>query len=124
MYELDEPAGSDWDDLAGLLGSGSVADLFTAEVGPPRGWGPAFFESAGFQTVLDRPLTAPVEADPLVPGDVPDVPALVEQTRPGPFGERTIEMGAFYGVRESGVLIAIGGADIGLPPGGPTAFID
>jgi hypothetical protein len=120
MYELDEPAGSDWDDLAGLLGSGSVADLFTAEVGPPRGWGPAFFESAGFQTVLDRPLTAPVEADPLVPGE----PALVEQTRSGPFGECTIEMGAFYGVRENGVLIAIGGADIGLPPGGPTAFID
>ncbi|GIE35098.1 GNAT family N-acetyltransferase [Actinoplanes italicus] len=110
-----EPTGSDWDDLARLLGSGRMADLFTAEVTPPRGWEPAF-EAPGFQMILDRPLTAPVMADPLGPGDVPDMLTLVEQTRPGPFGERTIEMGAFYGVRENGILIAMAGERL-KPPG-------
>jgi ribosomal protein S18 acetylase RimI-like enzyme len=109
------PTGSDWDDLAMLLGRGAVADLFTAEVTPPPDWA-LVFESPGVQMVLDRPLTAPVSADLLGPDDVTDMLALVEEARPGPFGGRTIEMGAFYGVRENGVLVAMAGERL-KPPG-------
>jgi predicted GNAT family acetyltransferase len=42
-------------------------------------------------------------------GDVPDMLALVELTHPGPFRERTIELGAFVGVRERGRLLAMAG---------------
>ncbi|MEU8230422.1 hypothetical protein AB0C12_12565 [Actinoplanes sp. NPDC048967] len=33
----------------------------------------------------------------------------VATTRPGPFWPRTIELGAFHGVRENGVLVAMAG---------------
>ena len=41
--------------------------------------------------------------------DVPDMLALVELTRPGPFRERTIELGAFVGIRRRGRLVAMAG---------------
>jgi ribosomal protein S18 acetylase RimI-like enzyme len=110
-----DPTRADWDDLARLLGSGSVADLFSAPVTPPPDWTPAF-ELAGFQMILDRPIPAPVAAEVLGPDDVPDMLALVEETRPGPFRERTIELGAFYGVRDNGALIAMAGERL-RPPG-------
>ena len=41
--------------------------------------------------------------------DVADMLALVDLTRPGPFRPRTIELGAFLGVRERGRLLAMAG---------------
>jgi predicted GNAT family acetyltransferase len=41
--------------------------------------------------------------------DVADMLALVELTHPGPFRERTIELGAFVGVRDGGRLTAMAG---------------
>ncbi|MGR9605413.1 GNAT family N-acetyltransferase [Pandoraea sputorum] len=41
--------------------------------------------------------------------DVPEMLALTERTRPGPFGKRTIEMGNYIGIRANGELIAIAG---------------
>ena len=41
--------------------------------------------------------------------DLPDMLALVAQTKPGPFGRRTPEMGAYFGLREGGQLIAMAG---------------
>jgi predicted GNAT family acetyltransferase len=41
--------------------------------------------------------------------DVPDMLELVEKTDPGPFKERTPEMGRFVGVRERGQLVAMAG---------------
>jgi hypothetical protein len=38
--------------------------------------------------------------------DVPAMLALVEATRPGPFGPRTIELGQHVGVRRQGMLVA------------------
>jgi predicted GNAT family acetyltransferase len=46
---------------------------------------------------------------PLSAADVADMLALVELTHPGPFRERTIELGAFVGVREGGRLLAMAG---------------
>jgi len=51
----------------------------------------------------------PAEIVPLATADVADMLALVELTHPGPFRERTIELGAFVGVRERGRLLAMAG---------------
>lgn len=41
--------------------------------------------------------------------DVPDMLELVELTQPGPFRQRTIELGGYIGLRESGRLVAMAG---------------
>lgn len=41
--------------------------------------------------------------------DVPEMLALASATQPGPFGSRTIELGAYLGVRRGGVLVAMAG---------------
>lgn len=48
--------------------------------------------------------------------DVPDMLDLVEQTRPGPFLARTIEMGTYLGLRYQGQLVAMAGQRL-HPPG-------
>jgi predicted GNAT family acetyltransferase len=47
--------------------------------------------------------------------DVPEMLALAEVTKPGPFLPRTHELGAFYGVRIGGRLIAMAGERLKLP---------
>ena len=41
--------------------------------------------------------------------DVPEMLALVELTRPGPFRQRTVELGAYIGIRADGRLLAMAG---------------
>jgi predicted GNAT family acetyltransferase len=41
--------------------------------------------------------------------DVPDMLALTQKTKPGPFGKRTHEMGNYIGIRDQGHLIAMAG---------------
>ncbi len=41
--------------------------------------------------------------------DVPEVLELVAQTQPGPFLERTIELGDYLGIRRDGALVAMAG---------------
>lgn len=41
--------------------------------------------------------------------DIPEMLALAEATRPGPFGPRTIELGEYLGVRRGGMLVAMVG---------------
>src|SRR4029453_18394991 len=50
-----------------------------------------------------------VDVCPLAAADVDDMLALVELTRPGPFRRRTVELGAFLGIRERGRLVAMAG---------------
>ena len=45
----------------------------------------------------------------LTAADVPEMLALVERTRPGPYLPRTIEMGRYLGIRRDGELIAMAG---------------
>jgi predicted GNAT family acetyltransferase len=51
----------------------------------------------------------PVENVRLSAVDVPEMVALTDLAFPGFFRQRTIEMGAYYGVRLHGELIAMGG---------------
>jgi GNAT superfamily N-acetyltransferase len=48
--------------------------------------------------------------------DVPEMLALVDHARPGPFLARTIELGNYVGVRADGVLVAMAGERL-RPPG-------
>lgn len=50
-----------------------------------------------------------VEAVKLGSADVPEMRELVELTHPGPFRTRTVELGAYIGIREHGRLIAMAG---------------
>ena len=106
----------DWDDLATLLGPGGFADLFSAAAEPP-GWEPVF-ELHGVQLVgpIAPPTADPVDHLVLGPGDVADMTALVEATRPGPFRPETIQMGTYLGVRRDGRLVAMAGERL-RPPG-------
>jgi len=47
--------------------------------------------------------------------DVPEMMALAELTKPGPFSRRTREMGDYVGVREDGKLIAMAGERLRVP---------
>jgi predicted GNAT family acetyltransferase len=56
------------------------------------------------------------EAIVLGPADVPEMLALVERTRPGPFEARTVELGTYLGIRREGELVAMAGERM-RPPG-------
>lgn len=97
-----------WEDLAALAGPGEgvwVTGLLTA----PPGW----------ETVASIPgvqldgRAVRAEAAPgavvLGPADVPDMLELVGLTRPGPFLDRTVELGTYLGIRHEGRLVAMAG---------------
>jgi len=110
----DDPGDADWRDLAQLAGPGEVTGLAVAAV--PDGW-EVLFTLDGVQMVDDGIPAAPdPEAVVLGPADVPEMLALVERTRPGPFRPRTIAMGTYLGVRRGGRLIAMAGERL-HPPG-------
>ncbi|MEO0977228.1 MAG: GNAT family N-acetyltransferase [Pseudomonadota bacterium] len=54
------------------------------------------------------------EIEPLTRADVPEMVALAELTKPGPFTDRTPELGTFFGVRYDGRLAAMGGTRLNL----------
>jgi predicted GNAT family acetyltransferase len=72
---------------------------------------------SGVQLVDDGIAAAPdEEAVVLDVSDVPDMLALVDRTKPGPFLPRTIELGTYLGIRRGGALIAMAGERL-HPPG-------
>jgi predicted GNAT family acetyltransferase len=65
-------------------------------------------------TQMIRPVTSSLpEGDVgvsiLGAADVPEMLALVELTKPGPFRPRTIELGTYIGIRDGGHLVAMAG---------------
>lgn len=64
------------------------------------------------QMIADGPVAAPDPAFAFVDlteDDAPEMLALATLTRPGPFAEATHRLGAFIGVKQDGVLIAMAG---------------
>jgi ribosomal protein S18 acetylase RimI-like enzyme len=98
--------------LAALVDVGDDVALGGPHVPPlPSGF-ETFHESEVTQMV--RPDAAPlperdVAISPLGAADAPEMLALVERTQPGPFRQRTVELGAFLGIREGGRLVAMAG---------------
>lgn len=98
----------DWADLAALVGPSSEVSLRGAYV-PPAGW-EVLGRLAAVQLDGSALEVAP-DPDAVVLGadDVPQMLDLVERTEPGPFRERTIEMGTYLGLRVGGRLVALAG---------------
>jgi len=106
-----------WHSLAGLAGKQTLGNFMAAEPG----------EVPGFEQVVSAPLLQMVHAGeaPAPPdgikilvmsaADVPEMAALVELTKPGPFSARTIEMGTYLGIREGERLAAMAGERLHLP---------
>ena len=69
------------------------------------------YESRITQMIRSDPglLAESVDASILGPADVPEMLALVELTKPGPFRPRTIDLGTYVGLRLSGRLVAMAG---------------
>jgi predicted GNAT family acetyltransferase len=105
-------------DLAADLPLGAEARLFrpTAEA-LPAGWA----ETGVFPMLQMVAGRAPGEADRgiqpvrLGPADVPHMLELAEISQPGPFAVRTVELGAYRGVRHEGKLVAMAGERMRVP---------
>lgn len=114
----DNPNEQDWADLAALVGPGATTALTGADPQPPAGW-EVVWNLRGVQMVDDGSENAPInapdaEAVRLTAADVPEMFALVEQTKPGPFLTRTIELGTYLGIRREGRLAAMAGERLHL----------
>jgi ribosomal protein S18 acetylase RimI-like enzyme len=122
-----DPVSPGWEGLAALVGDGAIAVLLqVTEPRQPPGWDEVMrmpcFQMVGPPTSatgqpgggagaerLGEPL-----GEPLGEADVPEMLALVSQTRPGPFLARTIETGRYLGIRRGGRLVAMAGERIRL----------
>ena len=88
-------------------------------VGTTDGTTNAMTDGTTHGTTTDGMTDAATDGTPtlrrLTIDDVPDMMALVELTRPGPFGERTIEMGRYWGHGDTnGRLVAMAGERLHL----------
>lgn len=105
----------DWADLRGLI-DGGVAVSAGVAWGAPTEWqlhAPIDGVQLSGADVVGRPDD---EAVVLTAEDVPEMLALVERAKPGPFLQRTIELGTYLGIRRDGELIAMAGERM-KPPG-------
>ena len=98
-----------WTDAAELVGSGESFALAGSSANIPAGW--TWVSVGGGVQLVDVALEKgpDPEAVTLGPDDVPEMLALVERNRPGPFRPRTVELGTYLGVRRDGELIAMAG---------------
>lgn len=107
VTDEDDPGA--WAELAELA-DGSPVRLLTSSV--PGGWTElsalpllqmAYLDDAG------GPAPGGQEFTPLTPADVPDMLALVAETKPGPFAKSTISLGGYRGLRADGELVCMAG---------------
>jgi GNAT superfamily N-acetyltransferase len=117
----DESAGS-YDKLRELAGSGGIVVLFYREpFAVPQGW--TLVRGGLLSQMVCEVATKPetyafepgAELRKLTADDVPAMVALAELTEPGPFRQRTIELGNFLGIFHAGRLVAMAGQRLRLP---------
>ncbi len=108
--------------LRSLAGPGGVLALFFRDKpSPPAAW--TLIRGGLLNQMIWRGLNANEIIQPragatprrLSQADVPEMIALAELTEPGPFRKRTIELGSYYGIFESGRLVAMAGERTSMP---------
>jgi ribosomal protein S18 acetylase RimI-like enzyme len=82
----------------------------------------AQFSGAGLRA--GRADAAAPEITELGVDDVPAMSDLAGRTRPGPFGERTVELGGYLGVWRDGRLAAMAGERFSAPAGDGTGWTE
>lgn len=110
-----------YESLRALAGPGGMVVLFCTETpAPPPGW--ALIRGGLLtQMTCEDPQPARMELTrgevfrPLTAADVPEMVALAELTEPGPFRDRTRDLGAFFGIFAAGRLVAMAGERLHLP---------
>src|SRR5579863_1410324 len=111
-----------YEGLRALAGSGGIVGLFLQDApAPPPGWR-MVRDGTMYQMIsLDASRMAPqslapgAEIVPLTAADNSTMVELARLTEPGPFHERTAELGSFFGIRESGRLLAMAGERLRFP---------
>jgi GNAT superfamily N-acetyltransferase len=111
-----------YDALRALAGPGGTVVLFLTEPPtPPPGWtllrGGQLTQMICInpERVLSPTSVPGVDLRRLTASDVPAMLELTALTEPGPFRQRTIELGAFWGIFDSGRLLAMTGQRLHLP---------
>jgi ribosomal protein S18 acetylase RimI-like enzyme len=109
-----EPSPEDWRGAIELVPPGSYGAIFHAGAEVPERW-KTLREYDAVQMIGERVdgIAAP-EAMALGAADVPEMLELVRQTDPGPFLERTVELGDYLGIRREGQLVAMAGERLHL----------
>lgn len=71
------------------------------------------------QMVAESPPPLPRDGEPTIltldEGDAPEMAALADHAKPGPWGAKTHRYGPFFGIRENGRLLAMAGQRILVP---------
>src|SRR5208283_4231347 len=111
------PEAEGFESLKGLLPLGGVVALFLdAPTEPPLGLEVVraipLVQMLHDGRRLDFGIQDYVE---LGEKDVPEMVALAELTKPGPFGKRTRELGTYLGIRRQDQLVAMAGERMRLP---------
>jgi ribosomal protein S18 acetylase RimI-like enzyme len=118
-----EPSAECYDSLASILGDAKATGVFydfPAE--PPKGWtvlGGApllqMLHSGADRMPSGNDRTKLSEIQPLAASHAPEMLALAQLTKPGPFGLRTRELGTYIGIRQAGKLAAMAGERLHVP---------
>jgi ribosomal protein S18 acetylase RimI-like enzyme len=102
--------------LGKIIAPGGVVALVSATPVAPPASGTVLRQVEIGQMIATDPL--PVVADHkmerLDASRVPEMLALTELTKPGPFGTRTHELGTYLGIRSNGKLVAMAGTRLRL----------
>lgn len=108
------PTAQDWAD-ARLLIESSYAIIFAPSVMTPSF--PAVSQGLGLVQMVARDVEGIVDpaVERLTVADVPEILTLTALTKPGPFLDRTIELGNYYGLRDQGRLVAMAGERMRAP---------
>lgn len=113
---------ANYEALRQLARPGEIVVLFCQETpAPTPGWslirGGLLAQMVAAEPVngTPNPLQRGEDLRPLTAADVPAMIELAALTEPGPFRERTIELGAFFGIFHSGRLVAMAGERMHLP---------
>jgi ribosomal protein S18 acetylase RimI-like enzyme len=110
------PDAQAWVDAAKLVGPGGLLVTAGDEHEAGQGW-ERVTRLPGVQLVDEGCPAAPdPEAVVLGPEDLPEIMALIDHARPGPFLAGTLEMGSYLGIRRQGRLVAMAGERL-RPPG-------
>ncbi len=119
-----EPTAAGYESLAGLVGSRGTIGLFLdAPYQPHAGWSlvagapmpEMIYEGDGAPFPRSSSCSSDPEIVELSAADSPDMMELTALTKPGPFGKRTHELGAYLGIRRDGKLVAMAGERLKVP---------
>jgi ribosomal protein S18 acetylase RimI-like enzyme len=118
-----EPVQDAYDSLAAILDDvNAIGLVFDSPQHPPADW-TVIAGAPLLQMICENGEIAAASSSQstsweileLNPADAPEMMALAQLTKPGPFGLRTRELGTYLGIRHEGRLIAMAGERLRVP---------